>query len=215
MTLKLVLVDDQQLVREGIKSLLKLSDKVEVVAECDNGSKLIDAITSSLPDVILLDLSMPVMDGIQTLKMLRETKITIPVLVVTTFDDQKLVNDSISLGAKGFILKDVSLETLLYAIETIHSGERYYQPAITERVLNQNLSLRGYTSSTDHVETLTAKETEILRFIAFGYANKDIANTLCKSEGTVKNHVSTILSKLNARDRTRAVMVAMTHGLLE
>ena len=172
MRLKIVLVDDQRLVREGIKSLLKLSDKVEVVAECDNGSQLMDAIISTLPDVVLLDLSMPVMNGIQTLKMLRERKVTTPVLIVTTFDDQKLVDESIDLGAKGFILKDVSLETLLFAIETIHNGERYYQPAITERIINHNRSLKGYVSSTDNIETLTAKETEILRFIAVGYANK-------------------------------------------
>lgn len=215
MTIKLILVDDQKLIRDGIKSLLQLSDKVSVVGECANGTEVLSAIEALAPEVILLDLSMPKMDGIATLDLLNQQKILIPVLILTTFDDHQLVLQSIQKGAKGFLLKDISLESLIGAIEAVHRGESYIQPAITENLLKNCSANESSYSAPECMESLTTKETEVLRLIASGYSNKEIAQALSKSEGTIKNHVSNLLSKLGVRDRTRAVLSAIEQGLLK
>ncbi|MCP4270578.1 MAG: response regulator transcription factor [Gammaproteobacteria bacterium] len=214
MTIKLLLVDDQMLVREGIKSLLNLSDKVEVVAEADDGSYVLDAIEKTNPDVILLDLSMPVMDGIATLELLNEKNIDTAVIILTTFDDHDFILRGIEAGANGYLLKDVSLDTLIDGIETVASGKKLVQPALTERLQQ---GLKGYKSGFDVpqiIEPLTAKETEVLGLMASGCSNKEISQALHKSEGTVKNHVSNLLAKLGVRDRTRAVLLAIEKGIL-
>ncbi len=214
MTIKLLLVDDQMLVREGIKSLLNLSDKVEVVAEANDGSDVLDAIKKTNPDVILLDLSMPVMDGIATLEMLNENNIETAVIILTTFDDHDFILQGIQSGAKGYLLKDVSLDTLIDGIETVASGKKLVQPALTERLQQ---GLQGYKPGFDIpqiIEPLTAKETEVLGLMASGCSNKEISQALHKSEGTIKNHVSNLLAKLGVRDRTRAVLLAIEKGIL-
>ncbi len=126
--MKVVVVDDQKLVREGIVTLLQFNEEVEVIAQYDNGQTLLDGLSEVSPDIILLDLSMPIMNGIATLKQLNSRGITIPVLVLTTFDDPKLVLDSLSNGAKGFVLKDIALDSLVNAMKTILNGETYFQP---------------------------------------------------------------------------------------
>jgi DNA-binding NarL/FixJ family response regulator len=214
MPIKILLVDDQMLVREGIKSLLNLSDKVEVVGEAQDGSHVVDAIEMSLPDVILLDLSMPVMDGIATLQLLAEKQYDIPVIILTTFDDHDFILRGIQAGAKGYLLKDVSLETLIEGIETVHAGKKLIQPALTERLMQ---GLQGYKSGfevPEIIEQLTPKEIEVLGLMASGCSNKEISQALHKSEGTIKNHVSNLLSKLGVRDRTRAVLLAIEKGIL-
>lgn len=208
------LVDDQMLIREGIKSLLNLSNKVAVIAECSDGSELADCISRSTPDVILLDLSMPIMNGIDTLKWMKAEAINIPVIVLTTFDDHEWVLQSIQEGAKGFLLKDVSLDTLVEAIESVNNGQSHIQPAITERLLSSMSNQSTSTTAHSKTEALTEKEQEILRLMASGCSNKEIALALYKSEGTIKNHVSNILSKLGVRDRTRAVLLAIEKGLI-
>ena len=208
------LVDDQMLIREGIKSLLNLSNKVAVIAECSDGSELADCISHSSPDVILLDLSMPIMNGIDTLKWMKAEAINIPVIVLTTFDDHEWVLQSIQEGAKGFLLKDVSLDTLVEAIESVNNGQSHIQPAITERLLSSISNQNTSTTAHSKTEALTEKEQEILRLMASGCSNKEIALALYKSEGTIKNHVSNILSKLGVRDRTRAVLLAIEKGLI-
>lgn len=212
--IKVCLVDDQMLIREGIKSLLNLSDKISVVGECSDGSELVLCITETSPDVILLDLSMPIMNGIDTLKWMKAEAINIPVIVLTTFDDHEWVLQSIQEGAKGFLLKDVSLDTLVEAIESVNNGQSHIQPAITERLLSSMSNQNTSTTAQGKTETLTEKEQEILRLMASGCSNKEIALALYKSEGTIKNHVSNILSKLSVRDRTRAVLLAIEKGLI-
>lgn len=213
--LKVLLVDDQKLIRDGIRSLLAISGKVTVVAEAVDGSQVISLAETHQPDVILLDLSMPVMDGIQTLQALQQTTLAIPVLVLTTFDEHDLVLQSLQAGAKGFLLKDVCLETLITAITILSQGGSYFMPGITERLLNQvKQTPKSSFAKPAVVETLTDKELEILALMAAGYSNKEIAQALFKSEGTVKNQCSTILSKLGARDRTRAVLHALELGLI-
>lgn len=216
MPLKIVLIDDQALIRAGIKSLLSLSDRVEVIGEAADGQQGIAVIQQLQPDLVLLDLSMPVMDGIQTLGALKQLELQVPVIILTTFDDHELVLRGIHAGAKGYLLKDVSLESLIEAIETVAQGNTLIQPAITERLLaglknknsNKEFAVQG------QVESLTAKELEILRLMASGYSNKEISSAFHKSEGTIKNHVSNILAKLGVRDRTRAVLLAIEKGIL-
>lgn len=215
MTVKVLLVDDQMLVREGIKGLLNLSDKVNVVAEASDGSQVIEAINRCAPEVILLDLSMPKVDGIATLELLKSQAITIPVIILTTFDDNEFILKGIQAGAMGYLLKDVSLDTLVNGIETVSSGKRLVQPAITERLLQGLDSIKSEFSAPSTIEMLTPKELEVLGLMASGCSNKEISEALHKSEGTIKNHVSNLLSKLGVRDRTRAVLVAIEKGILK
>jgi DNA-binding NarL/FixJ family response regulator len=209
------IVDDQTLVRHGIRSLLDLADDITVVAEAADGDDALDLVTQHQPDVLLLDLQMPRRDGIATLTALRERGDELPVLVLTTFDDDNLVLRALQAGAHGYLLKDVTLTQLVDAIRTLDDGHTLIQPAVTDRLL------RAFTRqprTDDRVlpapRSLTEREREILRLLASGFTNGQIATALHLATGTVKNHVSTILQKLGARDRTRAVLLALEHGLL-
>lgn len=215
--IKVVVVDDQTLVRQGICTLLELSDKVEVVGEADNGIQALEIINRTNPDIILSDIRMPEMDGIQLVAKIAELKINIPIILLTTFDDYDTVLQGIQSGARGYMLKDVSLDQLVGAIETVMKGETMVQPSITERVL-KGLASGGQSkdeeSTSGKVEKLTGRETEVLRMMSGGYSNKEIANAMSLSEGTIKNHVSNVLAKLGVRDRTRAVLKAVEVGIL-
>ena len=212
MKTRVLLVEDQMLVRQGITSLLALDESVDVVGECEDGSQLIDTLKRVSCDVILMDIRMPKMSGIDALNALKESNIGIPVLMLTTFDDHSLVSGAINAGARGYLLKDVSLETLVDAIKTVERGETLIQPAVTEKVLKGLQGLSVTFESFDTPESLSTKELEILRLVAAGYSNKEIADTIHKSTGTVKNQVSTIMAKLGVRDRTRAVLKALELG---
>jgi len=215
MAIKILLVEDQMLVREGIKSLLQLSDKVTVVAEATDGTEVEEAVKQSTPDVILMDLSMPKMDGLATLIHLNNRNIQTPVIILTTFDDHEFILKGIQAGAKGYLLKDVSLETLIKAIESVNGGKKLIQPALTERLMS---GLQGFQSdfkAPEMIESLSPKELEVLGLMASGCSNKEISTALHNSEGTIKNHVSNLLAKLGVRDRTRAVLRAIEKGILD
>ena len=214
MKTRLILVEDQMLVREGIKSLLGLDDSVEVVGEYENGQQLIDSENALNCDVILMDIRMPKLSGIDTLLALRDKGIKTPVLMLTTFDDHELVNGAMRAGAKGYLLKDVSLETLVDTITQITNGKTLIQPAVTEKVLQGLKGLNVEFESFENPEPLTEKEVEILRLIAAGYSNKEIADAMFKSTGTIKNQVSSVMAKLGVRDRTRAVLKALEQGVI-
>ena len=214
MKTRLILVEDQMLVREGIKSLLGLDDSVEVVGEYENGQQLIDSENAVNCDVILMDIRMPKLSGIDTLLALKDKGIKTPVLMLTTFDDHELVNGAMRAGAKGYLLKDVSLETLVDTITQIKNGKTLIQPAVTEKVLQGLKGLNVVFESFENPEPLTEKEVEILRLIAAGYSNKEIADAMFKSPGTIKNQVSSVMAKLGVRDRTRAVLKALEQGIL-
>ncbi|OLF77009.1 LuxR family transcriptional regulator [Alteromonas sp. W12] len=214
MKTRLILVEDQMLVREGIKSLLGLDDSVEVVGEYENGQQLIDNENALNCDVILMDIRMPKLSGIDTLLALSDKGISTPVLMLTTFDDHELVNGAMRAGAKGYLLKDVSLETLVDTITQIKNGKTLIQPAVTEKVLQGLKGLNVEFESFENPEPLTEKEVEILRLIAAGYSNKEIADAMFKSTGTIKNQVSSIMAKLGVRDRTRAVLKALEQGVI-
>lgn len=217
--ISVVIVDDQALIREGLKSLLQLSQQVAVVAECQHGGQLLPWLTAhpEQAQLVLLDLSMPVQDGLATLQQMRDAQMSVPILVLTTFAEPELVLKSIELGAKGFLLKDVALDTLLQAITAVAEGGSWLQPGVTAQLLQQLPqfgSLSQAFSPVTATEPLTEKEREILRLMAAGFSNKEIANALYKSEGTVKNHISNLLAKLGVRDRTRAVLLAIEQQLI-
>ncbi|GMM71025.1 response regulator transcription factor [Alteromonas gracilis] len=214
MKTRLILVEDQMLVRQGIKSLLELDESVEVVGEYENGQQLIESEHALDCDVILMDIRMPKLSGIDTLLALNDKKIATPVLMLTTFDDHELVNGAMRAGAKGYLLKDVSLDTLVDTITQIKNGKTLIQPAVTEKVLQGLKGLSVEFESFDNPEPLTEKEVEILRLIAAGYSNKEIADAMFKSTGTIKNQVSSVMAKLGVRDRTRAVLKALEQGVI-
>ncbi len=206
--IRVLLVDDQNLVRQGIRSLLELSENIRVVAEASDGQQAVERIPEVGPDVVLMDMRMPVMSGLEALQTLSARSQLPPTIILTTFDDDQLVLAGIRAGARGFLLKDVSLEQLVDAVETVASGGSLVQPAVTQRLLSGLEHMHNAFQSLDQPDPLTDRETEILRLMAGGYSNKEIANSLGVAEGTVKNHVSNILSKLGVRDRTRAVLKA-------
>ncbi len=212
--IRVMLVDDQTLVRKGVRSLLELSDEIEVIGEAPDGQHAIDTLESSQPDVMLLDMRMPGLSGLDVLQELSERGTLPPTIILTTFDDDQLVLAGIKAGARGYLLKDVSLDELVSAVKTVSEGGSLVKPAVTERLLEGLKNIRNDFSSLDRPDPLTERETEILRLMAGGYSNKEIANSLNVAEGTVKNHVSNVLSKLGVRDRTRAVLKAFELGIV-
>lgn len=208
------LVDDQTLVRQGIRSLLELSDSIRVIAEACDGTEAIRMIPEVKPDVVLLDMRMPGMSGLDVLSTLNERGQLPPTIILTTFDDDQLVLGGLKAGARGYLLKDVSLEQLVEAVKVVAGGGSLVAPIVTQRLLAGLERMHNDFSSLDRPDPLTDRETEILRLMASGYSNKEIANSLGVAEGTVKNHVSNILSKLGVRDRTRAVLKAFELGIV-
>ncbi len=206
--IRVFLVDDQTLVRQGVRSLLALSDDIEVVAEASDGREAVERIPEVKPDVVLMDMRMPVMSGLEALQALSRTQQLPPSIILTTFDDDQLVLAGLKAGARGYLLKDVSLDQLVGAIKTVAAGGSLVQPAVTQRLLSGLEHMQNSFVSLDRPDPLTDRETEILRLMAGGFSNKEIANSLGVAEGTIKNHVSSILSKLGVRDRTRAVLKA-------
>jgi DNA-binding NarL/FixJ family response regulator len=212
--IRICLVEDQTIVREGIRALLRLSEDMEVVAEASDGAEAIEIIEQAKPDVVLLDLRMPKLDGVGVLRTLRERGTNPPALILTTFDDDAMLFDAVRAGARGWLLKDVSLERLTNAIRVVAGGGTCIEPAITERIVRSLDGSDMAFEASDLPEPLTDREKTILRFLAGGYSNREIADLLAISEGTVKNHISSILAKLGVRDRTRAVLKAIDLGLI-
>lgn len=206
--IRVFLVDDQTLVRQGIRSLLALGEGIEVVAEAADGRQAVELIPQIRPDVVLMDMRMPVMSGLEAIQTLAGAGALPPTIILTTFDDDEIVLAGIKAGARGYLLKDVSLDQLVGAIRTVSAGGSLVQPAVSQRLLSGLEHLRNEFVSLDQPDPLTDRETEILRLMAGGFSNKEIANSLNVAEGTIKNHVSNILSKLGVRDRTRAVLKA-------
>ena len=210
--INVMLVDDQNLVRKGVRSLLELAEDIEVIAEASDGAEAIRMIPEVGPDVVLLDMRMPGLSGLDVLRELSQNDTLPPTIILTTFDDDELVLAGIQYGAKGYLLKDIALAELVSAVKTVAEGRSIVKPAVTQRLLKGLEHLKNEFSSLDQPDPLTDRETEILRLMAGGYSNKEIANSLGVAEGTVKNHVSNILSKMGVRDRTRAVLKAFEMG---
>lgn len=212
--IRVVLVDDQTLVRKGIRGLLDATQDIRVVAEASDGDEAVKVIAEAAPDLVLLDVRMPKRSGIQVLKDLGPTGRLPPTILLTTFDDDVALLEAVRAGARGFLLKDVSFERLTEAIRAVAGGESLIRPAVTERVLRGLERIQQDFESLEKPDPLTRRETEILRLIAGGYNNREIAEALGTTEGTVKNYASSIFSKLGVRDRTRAVLRALELGYI-
>lgn len=208
--IRVFIADDQLLVRQGIRTLLELDPSIEICGEAGDGDETMERVPEAHPDVLLLDIRMPKRNGIEVLRQLGAINTLPPTLILTTFDDSTTVLEGIRAGARGFLLKDVSYDQLMRAIRAIANGETVFQPAVTERLLRATPRSVALSSN----ERLTDREHEVVRLMSGGYSNKEIAHALGTAEGTIKNHVSNILSKFGVRDRTRAVLKALEAGLL-
>jgi DNA-binding NarL/FixJ family response regulator len=212
--IRVVLVDDQTLVRRGVRALLELAGDIAIVGEAEDGVAGAALIRRERPDVVLLDVRMPKAGGLDLLRELRGSAELPPTILLTTFDDDEALLEGVKAGARGYLLKDVSLEQLTGAIRAVAAGETMIRPAVTERVLRGLEHVRRDFDALDPPDPLTKRETEILRLMAGGYSNREIAEALGTAEGTIKNHASSILSKLGVRDRTRAVLKALERGYI-
>ncbi|NEP13210.1 MAG: response regulator transcription factor [Symploca sp. SIO2C1] len=203
--IRILLVDDQSLIRRGLKALLKLEDTLQVVGEADNGQAAIDLVETLQPDVILMDIRMPVMDGVAATREIYQRFPDTKVLVLTTFDDEQYLTQALQNGAAGYLLKDTPPEELAQAIQAVHKGYTHLGPGLGKKVMAQ---IRNPAPSPPPGwEELTPREQEILQLIATGASNREIAQELHITEKTVKNHVTNILSRLNLRDRTQAAIL--------
>lgn len=205
-TIRIALADDQALVRAGLRALLESFGDLTVAVEADDGSSLLVALAANSVDVVLTDIRMPGLSGTEALRRLRATGNRTPVIVLTTFDDSALMLDAVEAGAQGFLLKDAAPEDLHDAILKVASGDSLLQPIATDPVRARY----AYREQDAPKARFNEREVSILRLLAGGYSNKEIARSVFLAEGTVKNYVSDILDKLGTRDRTRAVLKAIT-----
>jgi DNA-binding NarL/FixJ family response regulator len=212
--IKVVICDDQEVVCQGLKAILGTADNLKVIGIANNGQEALDLIEKKTPDVILMDLKMPVMNGIQATKEVKEIYPEVRVLVLTTYDADAWLFDAIRNGADGYLLKDTSREDLIQAIEEIAAGETPVDAKVAGKLFNE-LSSRVLPADTTLGENLTEREREVLKHIAQGMSNAEIAQALFLSEGTVRNYVSSILEKLGVEDRTKAAVMALRFGLVD
>lgn len=217
MKIRVLLVDDQALFREGLHTLLSIHDDIEIVGEANNGEEAIQMAAQTHPDVVLMDLRMPVLDGVAATRRLAQTQPDSRVIVLTTFDDDEHIFDGLRAGAVGYLLKDVSSSKLVEAIRAAASGQSFLQPSVAAKVISEFTRMatpQSPASPQPLVEPLSERELEVLQQVATGASNKEIAAELFITEGTVKNHLTNILGKLGVRDRTQAALKAKELGLI-
>ena len=212
--IRVVVVDDQELVRSGLRRILRRRDGLEIVAECGDGSEVVAALEAHPADVVVMDLRMREIDGITATGLVRALPAAPPVLVLTTFDEDELVSGALRAGAAGFILKDSPAEELVMAVRSVALGDAWLDPAITGRVLVTYRSAVAPAASAVEVSELTDRELEVLRGVASGWTNSEIAERLVISELTVKSHIGRIFAKLDLRDRAAAIVFAYDHGIV-
>jgi DNA-binding NarL/FixJ family response regulator len=210
----IVLVDDHALIREGIRSLLEFTPDLRVVGEASDGEEAVKRVQELSPDIVLMDVRMPRMNGLEALREMRRLNPERRVVLLTTFDEDSAVVEALRAGVKGFLLKDVTRDQLADAIRRVAQGETLLPPGVAERVQRGFSELPQEFPHTPLPEGLTRRELEVMRLIARGLSNREIAAVLGTAEGTVKNQTSNILAKLGVRDRTRAVLRAMELGCL-
>ena len=211
--IRVFLVEDQTLVREGIRSLLALDPEIAVAGEANDGEEALASIPTAGADVVLLDIRLPRLSGLEVLRRLAAAGRLPPTIILTTFDDDSIL-EGLRAGARGYLLKDTSLAELVRAIRTVAQGGTAVQPIASERVVRGLETAEADFPSLEPPDPLTEREIDVLRLMTGGYSNREIARALNVAEGTVKNHVSSILSKLGVRDRTRAVLKGVRTGYL-
>jgi DNA-binding NarL/FixJ family response regulator len=206
--IRILIVDDQYLIRQGLKSMLESNEDIQVIGEAENGQRAIEQISTLQPDIVLMDIRMPVMDGVAATKTIAQQYPEIKVLVLTTFDDDEYVSQAMRLGAKGYLLKDTEPDELMLAIRSVYKGQTLMGPGLLEKVLMPVAPTVIAVEPPPELAQLTPRELDVLRLIASGANNREIAQSLFLSENTVKNYVTNILSRLNLRDRTQAALFA-------
>ncbi|NEQ24263.1 MAG: response regulator transcription factor [Microcoleus sp. SIO2G3] len=204
--IRLLLVDDQMIIRQGLRSLLEAKPDLAVVGEAENGQQAIAQVEALQPDVVLMDVRMPVMDGVAATRLIGQQFSTTKVLVLTTFDDDDYVSQAMQVGARGYLLKDTHSDDLAAAIRAVHKGYTQMGPGLMEKAIASPSTPPQPTQLPPELAGLTAREREVLCLIATGASNREIAEALYISERTVKNHITRILSQLTLRDRTQAAM---------
>ena len=210
--IKLVLIDDQEVVREGLRAILESVPGFEVVGVASNGAEGVDVVATNAPDVVLMDLNMPIMNGVEATRSLQRTHPDIPVLVLTTYDAEDWVVDAIRAGAAGYLLKDAPRERLIEAIKGTADGKTHVDPGVAGDLLAR-VAVAQRPDPGTFADKLSDRELDVLRLLAKGMTNGSIADQLFLSEGTVRNYVSAILTKLHLEDRTQAAVMAVRHGL--
>ncbi len=211
---RVLICDDQTVVREGLNAILSTDEEIDVVGLAANGEAAIALAKELRPDVVLMDLKMPVMNGVHATRRLQTQQPPVRVLILTTYADDAWVFDAIRAGAAGYLLKDTRRDDLIAAIKGTAEGKSFVDPAVAGKVLQQVAAVPAQTGQAQAAETLSERELDVLRLIALGYSNPDIAQRLHLSAGTVRNYVSVILQKLGVEDRTQAAVVAYRWGLL-
>lgn len=212
--IKVIVCDDQAIIRDGLEMLLKLEKDIEVVGQAQDGAEAVEMVKKAQPDLVLMDLKMPGLNGIEATRQIRATYPQVRVLVLTTYDDDEWVFDAIRAGASGYLLKDTPREEVIKAVRGTAAGKSFIDPAVAGKLLHQ-VADKQTQPSTLLTDKLTEREAEVLRLVARGFNNADIAERLHLSEGTVRNHVSAIFAKLEVADRTQAAVIAIQHGLGE
>ncbi|MDF5716443.1 MAG: response regulator transcription factor [Rhizonema sp. NSF051] len=206
--IRILLVDDQFLIREGLKSMLESNPDMQVIGEAENGQRALEQIPTLQPDIVLMDIRMPVMDGVAATKAIAQHYPNTKVLVLTTFDDDEYVSQAMRLGAKGYLLKDTEPDELALAIRAVYKGHTQLGPGLFEKALMYVAPRDSTIEQPPELAQLTPRELDVLRLMASGANNREIAQSLFLSENTVKNYVTNILSRLNLRDRTQASLLA-------
>lgn len=217
MTIKILICDDQSLFREALRTLLSAYGDLEVIGEASNGEEAIRFTVTHSPDVVLMDLRMPIMDGVEATRRLDQLGKGTRVIALTTFDDDETVFEGLRAGAVGYLLKDVTSEKLVEAIRAAYAGEYFLLPSITAKVVSEFSKISKPVKKISNElmpEPLSPREIEILKIVATGASNREIAEQLFISEGTVKNHLSSILNKLGVRDRMQAILKAKEFGII-
>ncbi|BAZ39957.1 LuxR family two component transcriptional regulator [Calothrix sp. NIES-4101] len=211
--IKVLIVDDQHLIRQGLRTLLELEPDLEIIGEAENGQEALNFIRELQPDVVLMDMRMPIMDGVAATREIHKNFAQVKVLVLTTFDDHEYVTTALQHGAMGYLLKDTPSEELAVAIRAVYKGYTQLGPGIVKKLLTHFPvnSANQETLPPPNLAELTPREKDVLKLIASGANNREIAQQLYISEGTVKNHVTNILNRLNLRDRTQAAIFANSY----
>ena len=211
MAVKIMITDDHSMIREGLKSLLELDGDIEVIAEAENGEECLQKLLTVKPDVLLLDINMPKMNGLEVLKSLKDAKSKVKVLVLTVHNETEYLMKAVEIGINGYVLKDSESAELKKAIFTIYNGENYIQPSLIPAL---NSKMIEKNEDEIKLESLTRRELQVLKELAVGQFNRDIAKEMEISERTVKNHISSIFKKLDVTDRTQAAVFAIRNNLI-
>jgi len=209
--IKILIADDHPVVREGLSAMLSEEQDIQVVGEAENGAEAVDKARELQPDIVLMDLRMPEVDGVEAMRQIGAVNPDIKFIVLTTYDNDEYIFKGIEAGARAYLLKDAPREELFKAIRAVHKGESLIEPAIAGKVLDRFAEL---SRQAQVVEVLSAREVEVLKLMAKGAANKEIAAELSISESTVKTHIQTIFQKLGVGDRTEAVTEAIKKGII-